>query len=392
MGGSATRIEDPVSARRVIARGSRIKQEGEGNMSNRLFQGVVHQMREAIDRTIGVIDESMSIIACSDLGRIGEVAEAITTESFTAQEAFVRDGYTYKTFGSRPRSEHILFVEGTDDQAAKFASLLAVSLASIKQYYDEKYDRGNFVKNVILDNILPGDIYLKARELRFNNDVNRVVLLIRISSRTDVSAYDVVQNLFPDKNKDFVININETDIALVKEIRAGIESKDLEKLARSIVDTLSSEFYTQATVGIGTVVEGIKDLARSFKEAQVALEVGKVFDTEKVIVNYDNLGIARLIYQLPTTLCEMFLREVFKKGSIDSLDQETLFTIQRFFENNLNVSETSRKLFVHRNTLVYRLEKIKRLTGLDLREFDDAIVFKVALMVKKYLMANPVKY
>ena len=184
-------------------------------------------------------------------------------------------------------------MEGTDDQAAKFAALLAVSLSSIKQYYDEKYDRGNFVKNVILDNILPGDIYLKARELRFNNDVNRVVLLIRISARTDISAYDIVQNLFPDKNKDFVININETDIALIKEIRAGIESKDLEKLARSIVDTLGGEFYTQATVGIGTVVEGIKDLARSFKEAQVALEVGKVFDTEKNIVSYDNLGIAR---------------------------------------------------------------------------------------------------
>ena len=245
---------------------------------------------------------------------------------------------------------------------------------------------------MILDNILPGDIYLKARELRFNNDVSRVVLLIRISARAEVSAYDVIQNLFPEKTKDFVVNINESDIALVKEIRTGIDSKDLEKLARSIVDTLSSEFYTQATVGIGTVVEGIKDLARSFKEAQVALEVGKVFDTEKTIINYDNLGIARLIYQLPTTLCEVFLKEVFKRGSIDSLDQETLFTIQRFFENNLNVSETSRKLFVHRNTLVYRLEKIKRLTGLDLREFDDAIVFKVALMVKKYLMANPVKY
>lgn len=361
-------------------------------MSNRLFQGVVHQMREAIDRTIGVIDETMSVIACSDLGRIGEVSDSVTAESFSLQEAFVKDGYTYKPFGSRPRAENILFVEGTDEEAGKFAALLAVSLSSIKQYYDEKYDRGNFVKNVILDNILPGDIYLKARELRFNNDVCRAVLLIRISARTDISAYDVVQNLFPDKSKDFVININETDIALVKEIRAGIDSHDLEKLARSIVDTLSSEFYTQATVGIGTAVEGIKDLARSFKEAQVALEVGKVFDTEKVIVSYDNLGIARLIYQLPTTLCEMFLREVFKKSSIDSLDQETLFTIQRFFENSLNVSETSRKLFVHRNTLVYRLEKIKRLTGLDLREFDDAIIFKVALMVKKYLMANPVKY
>ena len=361
-------------------------------MSNRLFQGVVHQMRDAIDRTIGVVDETLTIIACSDLGRVGEIAGEIQTDSFGLNEPFVRENNTYKAFGVSPRNEYILFVEGTDELASKYASLLAVSLSSIKQYYDEKYDRGNFIKNIIMDNILPGDIYLKSRELRFNNDVSRVVLLIRITNVTDVSAYDVVQNLFPDKNKDFIININETDIAIVKEIKPGIESKDLEKLARSVVDTLSSEFYTHATVGIGTVVDGIKELARSFKEAQVALEVGKVFDTTKTIVSYDNLGIARLIYQLPTTLCEMFLRVVFKKGSIDSLDQETLFTIQRFFENNLNVSETSRKLFVHRNTLVYRLEKIKRLTGLDLREFDDAIVFKVALMVKKYLNANPVKY
>ena len=158
------------------------------------------------------------------------------------------------------------------------------------------------------------------------------------------------------------------------------------------MDTLGSEFYTRVVVGIGTIVSGVKELSKSFKEAQVSLEVGKVFDTEKSIGSYNNLGIARLIYQLPTTLCEMFLKEVFKKGSIDSLDHETLFTIQKFFENNLNVSETSRKLFVHRNTLVYRLEKIKKLTGLDLREFDHAIVFKVALMVKKYLTANPVKY
>ncbi len=361
-------------------------------MSNRLFQGVVHQMRDAIDRTIGVIDETSAIIACSDLGRIGEMCTAITPDAFTATDAFVVDGNTYKPFGSRPHSEYVLFVSGADEQAEKFAALLAVSLSSIKQYYDEKYDRGNFVKNIILDNILPGDIYLKARELHFNNDVSRVVLLIRITNHTDISTFDIVQNLFPDKAKDFVININENDIALVKEVKTGIDSSNLEKLARSIVDTLGSEFYTPATVGIGTVVEGIKDLARSFKEAQVALEVGKVFDTEKTICSYDNLGIARLIYQLPTTLCEMFLREVFKKSSIDALDQETLFTIQRFFDNNLNVSETSRKLFVHRNTLVYRLEKIKRLTGLDLREFDDAIVFKVALMVKKYLQANPVKY
>jgi carbohydrate diacid regulator len=349
-------------------------------------------MRDAIDRTIGVIDETSVIIACSELGRIGEVNESVTPELMMSQEPFVVNGYTYKSFGCLPRPEYAVFVLGTDPEAARYASLLAVSLSSIKQFYDEKYDRSNFVKNVILDNILPGDIYLKARELHFDNDVSRVCMLIKVTNKTDIAAYDVIQNLFPDKNKDFVININETDIALVKEIKPGIDSKDLEKLASSIVDTLSSEFYTHCVVGIGTPVEGIKDLARSFKEAQVALEVGKVFDTERSIVRYDNLGIARLIYQLPTTLCKMFLKEVFKKGSIDSLDHETLFTIQRFFENNLNVSETSRKLFVHRNTLVYRLEKIKKITGLDLRQFEDAIVFKVALMVKKYLDSNPVKF
>ena len=361
-------------------------------MSNRLFQGVVHQMRDTIDRVVGVIDETATTIACSDLTKIGERNEYLLIDFGDSVDTFVRDGYTYKPFGTRIKPDYAVFVEGTDDMAAKFCTLLAISLTSIKQYYDEKYDRNNFIKNVILDNILPGDIFIKARELHFNADVSRVVLLIRIMSTNDISAFDVIQNLFPDKQKDFVFNISESDVVLVKEIKPGIESSDLEKLARSIVDTLGGEFYTRVVVGIGTVVDGIKDLSRSFKEAQVALEVGKVFDTEKSIVSYDNLGIARLIYQLPTTLCEMFLKEVFKKGSIESLDHETLFTIQKFFENSLNVSETSRKLFVHRNTLVYRLEKIKKLTGLDLREFDHAIVFKVALMVKKYLTANPVKY
>ena len=361
-------------------------------MSNRLFQGIIHQMKDAIDRTIGVIDETSVVIACSELGKIGEVNENVNSETLSSTVPFVVNGYTYKSFGNSAKAEYAVFVSGNDDYAQRYVQLLAISLSNIKQYYDEKYDRSNFIKSVILDNILPGDIYLKARELHFNSEVTRVCLLIKITSKTDVSSYDIIQNLFPDKSKDFVININETEIALVKEIKPNIDSKDLEKLASSIVDTLSSEFYTHCVVGIGTTVTGIKDLAKSFKEAQVALEVGKVFDTERTIISYDNLGIARLVYQLPTTLCEMFLREVFKKGSIESLDQETLFTIQKFFENNLSVSETSRKLFVHRNTLVYRLEKIKKLTGLDLREFEDAIVFKVALMVKKYLTANPTKY
>jgi len=361
-------------------------------MSNKLYQGIIHQMKDIIDRTIGVVDETSVVVACSEVRKIGEVNEEITYETLASETAFVIDGYTFKAFGTEFRNEAAVFVEGTDEYAQKHAALLAISFGNVKQYYDEKYDRGNFIKNVILDNVLSGDIYLKARELRFNSEATRVCMLIKITEQTDISAFDIIQNLFPDKSKDFVISINETDIALIKEIRPDTESKDLEKLASTIADTLSGEFFTHCVVGIGTAVTGIKDLAHSFKEALVTLEVGKVFDTERGVVSYDNLGIARLVYQLPTSLCDMFLREVFKRDSVENLDNETLFTIHKFFENNLNVSETARKLFVHRNTLVYRLEKIKKLTGLDLREFEDAIVFKVALMVKKYLTAKPTKY
>ncbi len=359
-------------------------------MANRLFQGVIHQMKDVIDKTFGVVDENSIIIACSELGRIGESLEFMIQGQ--ANEVFVDNGYTFRTIDASQGVEYTVFVEGDDIISSKYAAVLAVAFSNIKFYYDEKYDRSNFIKNIILDNILPGDIYLKARELYFNSDVSRTVILIRSVEHNDISIYDVLRNLFPDKNKDFVINLNETDIVLVKETKSDIEPKHIENLAASIADTLSSEFYTHVVIGIGSTVSNLKDLARSFKEAQTTLEVGKVFDNERTIISYENLGIARLIYQLPTTLCESFLKEVFKRGSIDSLDQETLFTIQRFFENNLNVSETSRKLFVHRNTLVYRLVKIKKITGLDLREFDHAIVFKIALMVNKYLRSNPVKY
>jgi len=349
-------------------------------------------MKDAIDRNVGVVDENFAVVASSDLKQIGSVRPAPLFDA-TMGDVVKIDGYTYHYLNvGAKKNEYAVFVQGADEAALRFAAMAAVALQNVKQHFDEQYDKNNFIKNVVLENIMPGDVYTKARELHFTADVQRVVLLVRMLSGREFSVLDIITELFPNKQKDFVFSISESDTVIVKEIKSGIEINDIEKLAGSIVDILESEHYIKTTVGIGTTVTGVKELSSSFKEAQIALEVGKVFDTEKPIISYDNLGIARLIYQLPTTLCDMFLREVFKKGSISSLDQETLFTIQRFFENNLNVSETSRGLFVHRNTLVYRLEKIKKLTGLDLREFDHAIVFKVALMVRKYLDSNPTKY
>ena len=359
-------------------------------MSSRIFQSVVLQMKDCTERPVGVIDDQGTIVACNELTCIGEKYPAAAAAVSSAQDSVVTcEGRTYKALpGWNGQFDYAVFVNGEDEQARVVCSMAAVALNGAKTYYEEKHDKTTFVKSIISDNILLGDIYVRAKELHFVSEVPRAVFLIRQIGAPDASCLDVLQTLYPDKQVDFVLSISETDVALVKQLSEGMDTKELYKIALNIQETMTRELGVRTVIGIGTIVGHVGDLARAYKEAQVAIDVGKVFDTEKSVINYENLGIGRLIYQLPTTLCEMFLREVFKKNPIDSLDQETLFTINKFFENNLNVSETARKLFVHRNTLVYRLEKIKKLTGLDLREFDDAITFKVALMVKKYLVSR----
>ena len=363
-------------------------------MANRIFQGLVLQMKESVDRAVGVIDAEGNVVACSELAWMGEQwSGAVSAVNLAGAGAAYYDGKCFKPLaGWGAQFDYAAFVQDDDEQqAASLCAMAAVAFNGAKAYYEEKHDKATFVKNIISDNILLGDIYTRAKELHFVSEAPRAAFLVRQMDPADIAIIDVIQNLFPDKQTDFVLSISETDVALIKQMPEGADSKDLHKIAKQIADAVAQELNIKVVIGIGTVVNHIRDLARAYKEAGVAIDVGKVFDTEKLIINYENLGIGRLIYQLPTTLCQMFLQEVFKKNPIDALDQETLLTINKFFENNLNVSETARKLFVHRNTLVYRLEKIKKLTGLDLREFDDAITFKVALMVKKYLISRGIE-
>lgn len=359
-------------------------------MSSRIFQSVVDQLTAASQACVGVIDAEGTVISAGESVLIGERwTEAVAAVAAMPESPVVVAGRTFMALkGWNPTFGFIAFVSGTDEHASSLCRMAQVSLNFTKSYYEEKHDKGTFVKNIITDNILPGDIYIRAKELHFQTDVPHAVFLVRQRGRTDVAVVELLQTMFPDQQQEFVVSVNETDIAVVRPTAPDTCADELTRLAKTIEERLKTELFTRTTIGIGTVAEHLRELADSYKEAQVAIEVGKVFDTDKTVINYENLGIGRLIYQLPTTLCEIFLSEVFKKNSIESLDQETLFTINMFFENSLNVSETSRKLFVHRNTLVYRLEKIKKLTGLDLREFDDAIIFKVALMVKKYLASR----
>ena len=359
-------------------------------MSGRIFQNVVLQLKENTDRTVGVMDGEGIVIACSELSMIGQRwAEYVPVINSASGSLISSDGKTFKALnGWGNQFDYAAFAFGDSEVSKTVCSMATVALNSAKSYYEEKHDRGSFIKDIISDNIMLGDIYMRAKELRVTADVPRGVFVIRSLKKGESVPTDVVLNLFPDRQNDFVLSVGEGDVVLIRQMPEGSSLKELNKIAVSLEETLRSGTESTVVVGIGTVAIHLRDLAKSYKEAQIAIEVGKVFDTEKYVINYENLGIGRLIYQLPTTLCEMFLQEVFKKNPIDALDKETLFTIHKFFENNLNVSETARKLFVHRNTLVYRLEKIKKLTGLDLREFDDAITFKVALMVKKYLTSR----
>ncbi len=362
-------------------------------MSSRIFQSVIIQMKDATDRVIGVTDNQGFVVACSELSMIGSYLDDLKGLSGEMNDqTFTTTERTYKLIGSLDSQfDYAVFVSGHDATAKSICILAAVAMNEAKTNYEEKHDKATFIKNIISDNILPGDVYVRAKELHFNADVPRVVFLVRRADKSDATAIELLQSLYPDRQKDFVLCISENDLVLIKEMPQNFESADVYEIADNIEKTIYRELGVKTVVGIGTTARHLRELADRYKEAQVAIEVGKVFDDDKMIIHYDNLGIGRIIYKLPRTLCEMFLGEVFKKSPIDALDQETLETINRFFENNLNVSETSRKLFVHRNTLVYRLEKIKKLTGLDLREFDHAIVFKVALMVKKYLNSQEQK-
>jgi carbohydrate diacid regulator len=251
--------------------------------------------------------------------------------------------------------------------------------------YKERFDKDNFIKNLLLDNLLLVDIYSRAKKLHIQTEVKRVVLVIESDNGKDNNVLETMRTYFGSNSKDFITAVDENNVIIVKDLSEGDSVKDIDKTANSIVAFLEKESFKQVRVAYGTVVRELKEVSRSYKESKMALDVGKIFFDDRNVIAYSELGIGRLIYQLPIPLCKMFIREIFDNKSPDDFDEETLMTINKFFENSLNVSETSRQLFIHRNTLVYRLDKLQKSTGLDLRVFEDAITFKIALMVVKYM-------
>ncbi|MBR2902563.1 MAG: helix-turn-helix domain-containing protein [Clostridia bacterium] len=354
-------------------------------MTQRMFQTLINQAKAVIDREFGIVNSNGVIVASNNERHINTYLDEYDEVLAARQETYVLDSSTYINIGNRVKPDFLGYVRGTGDNYAVALHMLLISAYEIKNFYDEKYDKNRFLKNVLLNNVLPADMILRSRELGVDVDQPRLALLIRTEREKEVAVYDVLQHMFPDPDECCVIVIDEGNIALIRKLSPTDGDEQIERMTQVIHDTLCTETMIPAKIGVGSKASSIKELTRSFKQAQEAIVIGKIFEEDKDIYMYSKLGIGRLVYQLPITACELFINEIFKDDSLETLDEETMTTILKFFENNLNVSEAARQLYIHRNTLVYRLEKIQRNTGLDLTNFDHSVVFYIAILLKKYL-------
>lgn len=353
-------------------------------ISNQILQSTIDGLKSISRIDFGVADTEGKVLAATSLNYEIGSAEILNFAESQADSQLIRGYQFFKVFDEN-RLEYVLIASGQGEDVYMIGKMAAFQIQNLLVAYKERFDKDNFIKNLLLDNLLLVDIYNRAKKLHIEVEVRRVVFILETGQGKDYNALENVKSVFQGKSGDFITAVDEKSIIIVKEVAPGDGYEQMNKIAVSILDAVGRNSDGSTHIAYGTIVKELKEVSRSYKEARMALDVGKIFFDEKEVIAYSSLGIGRLIYQLPIPLCRMFIKEIFENKSPDDFDEETLTTINKFFENSLNVSETSRQLYIHRNTLVYRLDKFQKSTGLDLRVFEDAITFKIALMVVRYM-------
>lgn len=352
-------------------------------ISNQILQSTLEGLKDIGRVDLAITDmEGKELASTCDMQEVTNACAEFAKMPADSQEA---RGYQYFKIYDEFQLEYILVVKGTGEDAHMIGKMSAFQIQSLLVAYKERFDKDNFVKNLLLDNLLLVDIYSRSKKLRMPIDQKRTVMLIQAANSSDINLLEVSKEAFGNSTREFITAVDEKEVIIIKDLVDNERNADIDRYAMMVAEKLEEEGVTGVRISYGTCVREIKDVSRSYKEARMALDVGKIFFEGKQVVAYSELGIGRLIYQLPIPLCKMFIKEIFGNKTPDDFDEETLITISKFFENSLNVSATSRELFIHRNTLVYRLDKLQKVTGLDLREFEDAITFRIALMVVEYM-------
>lgn len=352
-------------------------------ISAQILQNIITGLKNITKHDLSVTEREGKVIVSTEEEMPGKTIESIRSFVAGPAEGMSLQGYNYFKVFDNNVAEYVIIAKGDDRESYQTGQLAAFQVQNLLVAYKERYDRDNFVKNLLLDNLLLVDIYTRAKKMDIENSVERIVYLVE-PENDDFDILEILREVFPVKVKDFVTAVDENSIILVREINDKETKEDIIKVAENIISTLLTEHLIKTRIATGSKVNDLKNVSLSYKEAKMAMEICKIFYPERSIINYEEMGVGRLIYQLPVSLCKIFMNEVLNDTDLEYFDDEILTTVAKFFENNLNVSETSRQLYIHRNTLVYRLDKIQKVTGLDLRNFDDAIIFKIALMVSKY--------
>ncbi len=354
-------------------------------ISNQILQSTIDGIKNISRVDLSVLDiEGKFIVSTMSDPSAYSQKDAVAFAQSQADASAIGDCQYFKVFEER-QLEYVLMIKGASSDNFLVGRMAVFQIQGLLIAYKERFDKDNFIKNLLLDNLLLVDIYNRAKRLYIDIEKRRIVFILETSPDKDQATLENIRMLFGTKGADFVTAVDETSIIIVKELADNEDYDYAESVAKSILEAVGRGGDGKAHIAYGTIVSQLKNVSKSYKEAKMALDVGKIFFPDKEVVAYSSLGIGRLIYQLPIPLCKMFIKEIFDNKSPDDFDEETIITINKFFENNLNVSETSRQLFIHRNTLVYRLDKLQKNSGLDLRVFEDAITFKIALMVVRYM-------
>ena len=355
-------------------------------ISNQIIQKSMTELKQISGVDFCVLDVTGQCI----FGDVtGYMVDADVIAEFVDSEADSQVIGNVRILKTGNEEDGLYIVVTSDNENAYMLGKIAISqLKQLNDAYQDKMDKNSFYQNLILDNMLLVDIHNKAKRLHLECSKKRVVFLVEVDGNdatADNMALELLKGMYSGLSGDHVTTVDEKNIILIKMLGDENVAEQCVSVANTIVDMMNTEIMANVHVSYGNVVSEMKDVSKSYKEAKMALDVGKIFYSDKDIVSYATLGIGRLIYQLPVNLCKMFIHEIFGEKIPEELDEETLSTLEKFFDNNLNVSETSRQLFLHRNTLVYRIEKLQKVTGLDVRNFDDAMTLKIALMVVNYI-------
>ncbi|MFI3207586.1 MAG: helix-turn-helix domain-containing protein [Eubacteriales bacterium] len=353
-------------------------------ISNQILQNTIEGLKGITRIDLCILDTDGKALA-STFPEVGNCEKAVVAFVESPADSQVVQGYQFFKIFDDHQLEYILLATGSSEDVHMVGKIAVFQIQNLLVAYKERFDKDNFIKNLLLDNLLLVDIYNRAKKLHIETEVRRIVFIVETYLEKDKNILENMASAAANKSKDFITAVDEKHTIVVKELGVNEGYSEMESAAKAIQATLKAEGCKGAHVAYGTIVNDIKEVSKSYKEAKMALDVGKIFFTDRDVIAYNTLGIGRLIYQLPIPLCKMFIKEIFEGKSPDDFDEETLITIGKFFDNSLNVSETSRQLYIHRNTLVYRLDKLQKSTGLDLRVFEDAITFKIALMVVKYM-------